>query len=331
MRASNLILGLVAAGAMTGLGLAGCGDDSGGDPTGGNPGGNPGGSGDNPCAPENDSACNIAREVESECISLVDNSKSSKFTLRIAQLEITAPSALSDNPTLSNVIGAGVRMNLPECLKGTTDTNGTFTWLFQFDLDANTLKTGGALPEADPTRGYAFLTEDIDGFDVSPITLDLPIDADGSFEVVEGQDLIVPIFLDAAATDKVFLPLSDVTVKGKLSSDHNCIGFYDAEALSPATNCQDQTPYKVGASLEGLITLDAADEIVIEALDQSLCVLLSGDSSTYGDGGSPNRCKRTGGTIDFKGDHCQATGQPGGCEDSMRLAADFAAQGVKVE
>jgi hypothetical protein len=106
----------------------------------------------------------------------------------------------------------------------------TFSWLLQFDTTAGTLKTGGARPVQDPTKGYSFddemIAEGSTMFHVQPITATgvMP-DATGHFSFTMGQDLILPVFLDAAATTVILMPLHETRfTMGTLSSNNNCIG-----------------------------------------------------------------------------------------------------------
>ena len=60
-------------------------------------------------------------------------------------------------------------------------------------------------------------------------------------------------------------------------------------------------------------------------------MLLSGDPNQFGDGGSPNKCKRDAGMkITLQGDRCSTTypDAAAGCADSYKLGAKFAASGV---
>jgi uncharacterized membrane protein YgcG len=204
----------------------------------------------------------------------------------------------------------------------------------QFDTESGTLLTGGAEPKADPTTGYCFERDPANS--IAPIQVDAPLDATGAFEAAPIDFLSVPIYLDVTATDFVRLPLHDVRISGTVSADHNCIGSFNADGLEPANNCKPDLDLGIGyfidgASLEGYILLEDADGVVVQILNQTLCVLLSGDATTYGDGGSPMRCKRNGSNqIVLLGDWCSTTNQAGGCQDSMRMSAGIAASAVTV-
>ncbi len=151
--------------------------------------------------------------------------------------------------------------------------------------------------------------------------------------------MTIPIFLDVAASSFVILPLKQVSFHdGKLSPERRCIGEYNADGLDPQNNCQSEPPailaFDNAATLDAFITLEDADNVIVDALQQSLCVLLSGDAATYGNGGSPSHCKRdANGKIVFAGDWCAATNQAatGACHDASRFNASFAASAVKAK
>jgi hypothetical protein len=138
----------------------------------------------------------------------------------------------------------------------------------------------------------------------------------------------------------VLLPLHDTKLSGKVSSDNDCIGKYNSAGLDPASGCiaDDQNPAFIGTDgkadsdgkLDGYITLEEDDSVIVDKLGESLCVILSGDASTYGDGGVPlAKCKRNASMkIIFQGDWCDATNNAS-CKDSLRLSAGFSASGVK--
>lgn len=330
MRLSNLFA-LVVSGSVGLLALSAVGCDGGGDGTGGTAGtgtgGATGGSGtggsNDPCAAQ----CEANKDVASDCIAIVDNAGQSTFGLRMAQLTLEKPAALT-NPVVAGLIESGVTMNLKDCnLTG----DGTFSWLLQFDTATGKLKTGGAKPVDDPTTGYCFVNEMLGGQMVSPITVDAAPDANGNFTVTTGDDVVVPIFLGTTA-DFVLLPLRAAKLTdGTISADQNCIGKYNSDKLLPEDSCEpsgDVTRFTDAGSLDAYITLEDADSVIINSLKQSLCVLLTGDA---GDGGDPKKCSRDGnGAIIAKGDWCSTTDSADGCQDSFKLGAKFAASAVKV-
>lgn len=325
MRFSTVFLGVGACVAAFGASLAGCGGD---DP----PATTTGGAAD--CTPT--AECPYA--AGAECLAFTDNRDQAKFTLRMSQLTVTKPEALARN-TVEQIVSRGVRAKLPECkLQG----DGTFNWLLEFDTAAGTLKTGGAKPVADPNQGYCFTDETVmqNGmpFEIKPIESDAPIQ-DGKFSAGMGEEVIVPIYLDATDTTKVvLLPLKGARLfDGTISADNNCIGKYNAAGLDPVNLClpEDDIPaFLDGGSLEGFISLDDADTVVIDVLGQTMCVLLSGDPLTFGDGGDPvTRCKRdTNDIIMLTGDWCEATNAPATatCKDAFKLGATFSASAAKM-
>jgi hypothetical protein len=271
--------------------------------------------------------------VDKECIGLVDNKGQMKFGLRMSELDLTAPPALTKGLVKTTVQG-NVTPSVPTCnLNG----SGTFSWLIQFDLAAGTIKTGGAKPVADATQGFSFVddmvTQGGTTFHIQPVTYMAKPGSDGKFAITQGSDLIVPIYLDAMGTQVVLLPLHEAKLDmGTLTSDNNCIGSYNAAGLDPANSClpDDTHPaFLTAGSLSGYITLEEADNVIVSALSESLCVLLSGDAATYGDGMKPiQKCKRTNGVINFQGDTCSTAG--GTCKDASTLGANFAASSVKI-
>lgn len=330
MRFSTVILGIFATAAMTTASLAGCG--GGGGDTGGAGGETSttttgsGGTGSGTCT----FACCLSascKAADSECVGLVDNKGQTKFGLRMSELAVEKPAALSTG-IVATIVGGAVALASPECnLSG----SGTFSWLLEFDTATSKLKTGGAKPVADPTTGFSFVDEMLGGKQVSPITFDTKPDASGNFAVTTGQDLVVPIFLDAAATQYVLLPLKKARIAmGTLSASQNCIGHYNAEGLDPLNACLPDDANKAfvtGATLDGLITLEDADTVVISSLNETLCVLLANNMGVAGPNGY-KVCERDGSNkITFQGDACEAGGA---CGDSVSLAAKFAASSVKI-
>ena len=322
MRLSNVIIGFAVAAVG---GLAGCSSDT--TPSNTNGGGNSGGAA---CAV---SAAGCKTEI-SDCVSLVDNKDLKTFGLRISQLTLTKPAALASG-VMSTVLNNAIASNYAACTLGSLSDSiygtgtGTFSWLLEFDTAKGTLKTGGAKPVADPTTGYCFVNDS----KIKPFSAKSPIAADGKFAIVDGQDLTVPIYLDAAAKNVVLLPLHKARLfNGTISADKNCIGKYNADGLQPDNTCKPDPDAKIytfvtGASLEGYMTLEESDGVEIESLGgQSLCVLLTGQS----DNGKPAKCPREAGKLTVAGDFCSATNSAGGCNDAVQLSASFAASGVTI-
>ncbi len=289
---------------------------------GGTGGGGAGGAG--LCDPQ----CAANQGISSECVAIVDNAGKSQFGLRVAQLALQKPAALT-SPLVGSILEDAVTINLPDCnLTG----NGTFSLLLELDTAAGTLKTGGAKPVADPTAGYCFVNEPLGGTPVTPLVVDAAPDAGGTIDVAMGGDVVLPIFL-GGVSDFILLPIRDLRyLQTVLSADQGCIGVYNANQLLPEDSCEpagDVERFTNAGALDGHITLEDADTIIISALGQSLCVLLTGDP---GDGGSPKKCARDPGTgmIIAKGDWCSPTNTPGGCMDAFQITGNFAASAVQI-
>jgi hypothetical protein len=336
MRFLNVILGVVGVGALAVASAAGCGGGTGGTGT--------TGSGTSTCVATLDTCAPppCCTAVDKNCLGLVDNSKQTKFGLRMSELDVLSPMALTGGLIAMTVGGAVTAADKPCYLKGTA----TFNWLLQFDTMMGTLKTGGAKPVTDATKGYFFDTDTITQggktFMVQPITVKLMPDAMGNFSDMMGQDLIVPIYLDTAGTSVVILPLHQARIlMGKLSSNNNCIGTYNATGLQTKNSCQPSAMPPIpqfittGNQLDGYLTLEEADTVVISLINQTLCVVLSGDSVMYGMPGMGNLtvCKRDAmNNIVYKGGWCSMTNMAATttCYDAEHLNANFAASSVLI-
>ena len=335
MRFSNVILGLFSVGIVGSASLVGCGSSGSGE-TGGAGGTAPtssSSSGTTSSGGTCTAACCLTgscKAVDKECAGLVDNKGQTKFGLRMAELSISKPPALAAGLVAGIVSSAVTPLNAGCNLNG----SATFNWLLQFDTAAGTLKTGGAKPVSDANNGYDFVNEMVGGKQIEPITFDgVKPDASGAFSVTAGKDLLVPIYLDATASQVVILPLKSAALSAAtLSASQNCIGSYNAANLDPTNSCLPDAQNKAfltGAQLDGYVTLEDADSVVIASLSQSLCVVLSQDAATYGEKvNGVTVCKRTGGTINYQGDTCSTAG--GTCKDSVSLSAKFAASSVKI-
>ncbi|MFO0548536.1 MAG: hypothetical protein U0271_09125 [Polyangiaceae bacterium] len=327
------VSGLTGVIAIVGV-LGACGDDGSGGAGGsgasgatGGAGGGVGTGGSYPCSPK--ASCDAGHD----CISLTDNDGATKFGLRMSQVTFQKPSAFAAG-IVGGTLSGGALPKLASCnLPGT----GTFSWLMQFDTAAHTLKTGGAKPVADPSAGYSFVdNETVGNVTVHPVVLDATPDASGAFATGVGVDLPLVLYLDDGATQPLLMPLSKLQFDDStLSADKNCIGLYNSAGLSPGDSCQPTdvvSAFVPGGHVHAYITLENADTIEIAAVHQSLCVLLSGDATTYGDGQAPTmKCKRdANNVILFKGDWCSTTDMAGGCTDSTEVSADFAASAVEI-
>jgi hypothetical protein len=268
-----------------------------------------------------------------QCLAVHDNAGAASFGLRMADLKITKPAAITVG-IVGSVLGNSILPNNSICnLSGT----GTFSWLLAFDSAAGTLTTGGAKPPINAALGYSFVNEVFPTLGGSllfaPVTMTAPLDG-GCGTTSSAADVNLPVYLDAAGNNTIAFPLrqarfSNVTVSG----DHSCIGTYNAAGLKAANNCaadQVNPAFFPAGQVDAFINLEEADSIPVAALGQSLCLVLTGDAATYGSGGSPNRCKRSNGKIVFQGDWCTATNQAGTatCKDALRFTGAFAASGV---
>ncbi|HVY48926.1 MAG TPA: hypothetical protein VHB21_23715 [Minicystis sp.] len=329
MRASSFGLVALSVAAAAALHLSGCGGGGGG--TGGGGGSSTGG--DDPCNPAKIKTCDIARQIPSDCIALADYAGKSTTVLRMAQLSVKKPEGLV-NPIVRDLVDSGVTVNLPQCNLGDNSASsmaGNFNWLMQFDLTKGVVKTGGALPVADPLQGYTFATGSItqggQKFSVAPVEIPLTVKSDGTFSGTKGLDLVVPIYQDKAGSTAILLPLHDARlVTGKISTDHNCIGSFDSKDLSPNFNCKTNEPYVTAGTLDAFITLEEADKVDVPTAGTTLCAIIAGLAD------NPNHhCERDAkGNIKFQGDWCSTSNTAGGCKDSVKLEGDFAAAAVKL-
>lgn len=343
MRFANLILGVMGLGVAA---AAGCGGGSSGSTGGSAPstssstssGSSSGGTG--ACAPS--AACKVADKT---CLGLVDNTGKSSFGLRMSQLDISEPPALAVGVVPSLLPGA-ITLDNPAC---NLDGTGTFSWLLEFDTTAGTLKTGGATSDSSPTAGYKFqngmITQGGQSFNVTPITYTgVKPDAQGNFSVTTGQSLLVPIFI--TATEGVILPLQQTRITmGKLSASQSCIGSYNVAGLQVSDGCQaTNTPpiieaFVDGASIDGFITLEQADTVIIAPdANTSLCALIAQGSGPDAGGlvttsSTGTVCARdSSNNIVYTGNWCSTTNATaaGGCADAVKLSAQFAASSVNI-
>lgn len=257
----------------------------------------------------------------------------------MSALRFTKPDAFTTG-IVSGIFAGAVEPSDPKCnLNG----SATFSWLLRFDLGAGTIKTGASKPSLNPAGPYAFIDQTITlggtPFHIQPVTVAAPLAGGCSFGS-DKADVFLPIYLDAAGTSMVLLPMRALRfLDGELSPDHGCIGRYNAAGLDPTNVCLPDIKnpaFIPGGKVEAFIGLEDADEVVISSLNQTLCVLLSQDATTYGTKSSTGVtvCKRdAAGQILFEGDWCAASNQAAsaGCADAMRVQASFAAQGVVIQ
>src|SRR5262249_39180808 len=149
----------------------------------------------------------------------------------------------------------------------------------------------------------------------------------------------LPLYLDQAGDQFVLVPLREGHLyDAKMSADQNCVGSFNEYGLDPDSGClpnlgRDLHSFVNGGKIEGYILLEEADDLIITAfgLNRSLCVLLAQEPQ-FSDGGSPQRCDRVNGVIQFPGDWCAATnsGADPQCHDAVYFGASFAASAAKI-
>ncbi len=262
---------------------------------------------------------------KSTCLPLADNKGKDVLDLRIRRLNIAAPAALSSSFIQNTVVNSGIELAQPTCAE---NGKGLFTWLLRVDTKNGTLVTGGAPPPTDPLgQGFCFANFQLGATKVSPLTAKIEISAEKTFRTLERQDVNIPIFLSEQLSSAIILPLRDVRIEGvTLSAEGNCIGAFNAAALDPGCfEDRELCPkWQTAGALGGFITLEEADEVKIRDLNnKSLCAFLATDSGV--------KCVRDGaGKIVYKGDYCSTDKSAGSCQDSVWLAATFAASAAKV-
>jgi len=279
------------------------------------------------------------------CEPLTSNTGKNPLNFRFRRIILSAPPALA-TPFPSfielNVVKPAVDLNAKQC--GETGS-GTFNWLLTVDKTANTVKTGGAPPTADPFgMGYCYANHPaVTGQDVTSITSPATFTGN-TFTTQAGPDVLnVPIFLSGGTADPnnpqtyidpatgnltnlVILPLRGGVLKDvTISADSNCIGTLNTTAFTNA-NCADDpsscSKWNTAGSLGAYITLADADNVNVSLLNESLCVLLTGTTKN-----AMGKCAPAALTM---GDYCSSPPGPGGCKDSFWLAATFAASAVTV-
>lgn len=260
------------------------------------------------------------------CMPLRDQKASKQKDLRIRRLNITAPDALSQEFIQRTVVTLNIDLDAKKC--GEVG-KGLFSWLLRVDREKNELVTGGAPPPKDPLgQGFCFARYDANGIGIEPATF--PIAFEGNtFKTTEKKKLNVPVFLSDDLASSIVLPLTDVVVSGvTLSDEGNCVGSFQKAGLrADCTEDPSSCPkWRTAGALGGYMTLEEADAVIIRDLGRSLCVVLSKGSP--GPGGKCNRGPD--GKIAFKGDYCSTTNSAQGCQDSVWLAATFAASGASI-
>jgi hypothetical protein len=174
---------------------------------------------------------------------------------------------------------------------------------------------------------------------VAPAIASITISPEGVVTSSDVDNLTMPLYLDQAGTSFVLVPLRQGHLfETTLSPDRQCVGSFDGWGLDPAAGCLPNLGEGIhsfvnGGKLEGYILLEEADDIIVTAfnLNRSLCVLLA-QEPRFSDGGTPQRCDRVNGVIQFPGDWCAATnaGADPQCHDAVYFGASFAASAVKI-
>lgn len=260
----------------------------------------------------------------STCLPMADNAGKDVLDFRIRRLNIAAPPALAADFIQNTIVGLNIDLAEKSC--GELG-KGLFTWLIRVDRAQGQIITGGAPPPTDPFgEGFCFASFELGPNKVEPITVKVAFEGD-TFRSVETKPVKIPIFLGPETASAILLPIRDVRVEGvTISADGNCIGRFNQAALDPS--CYDDrslcSKWTTAGSLGGYITLEDADQVLIRDLNnKSLCAFLAGESSLT--------CTRDpAGAIAYKGDYCSTDKQPGSCQDSVWMAATFAAAAAKI-
>lgn len=258
------------------------------------------------------------------------------FDLRIAQLTMETPKVLTTG-IVHDVFDSSTRANLPNC---NINGSGTFNWLLHVDETTSQVTVGAGRPVSDPHGGYSFIQETmvLNGQSVLVQPAAAPASVDGACALTTaGVDVRLPFFSDMNGGVFTIFPLRALRFAGvKVSPDHDCVGSFNQYGLDPNTGCASDAQHRAfvdGGQLAAYIDIEEADAIFVPVINQSLCVLLSGNSQAYGDGSSQPRCRRdASGAIVLQGDWCGATNGPAstGCADAIRFAASFAASGTRI-
>ena len=270
-----------------------------------------------------------------ECLAKADNTGKSKWQGRLTSILVNAPAALAKPFIQGAVIDFGISLAQPEtCFE---DGEGTFSWLFEIDPATNMMRTGGSLPIADPKAGGCFVS--IPGAAVPVAPIDVPVTLSNDTFSAENIDVNVPIFQSPTnITNPIILPLHKVKISATFNdATHNCAGKFNGPELDPVNSCQPDTKaippqraWTTGGSLEGYITIDEADKVMVDKLGASLCVLLAGLDWKGPAGDCKSSTKWASGERPA-GDWCSATNDASCTDkDSYRLQGDFSAAAFKI-
>jgi hypothetical protein len=295
------------------------------------------------------SACQAASVAAGSCEPLANNPAAGPWNFRMRRLIVAAPPNLASTTIQNTVVTNGVDMNEKQC--GEVGT-GAFSWLISVtpdgpDAGTGTIKTGGAPPcdlpnpvagstpgtwSCDPfTTGYCFVNKTLGNLQIGPATGNVVKNCDGSWSTTTViPTLNIPIYYQG---NIITLPISNGAIEGmQISPDGNCVGSFNPGALN--SDCTDQytdcSKWKTDGALTGYITLETADTVKVDLLNESLCVVLTNSQGVPDATGFKYCGRNADGSIKYPGDYCSTTKAPGGCNDSFWLAATFAASAVNI-
>ncbi len=269
-----------------------------------------------------------------ECLAKADNT-GSKYQLRVSQLQVASPVTLAAPFMQDSIITRKINFAQPACNQ---QGEGNFNILFEFDTTAQTLTAGASAPQSligAPTKGTCFakFTDQTSGIDVAPVTV--PYTLSGDTYSASLDNWVLPIYIQSTLTSYALLPLHKITVTATLSSNHDCVGKYNADQLDPSSLCATEFPWTNGGSFDAYITVAEADTVDVADLGESLCVLMSGDPATWKGTDAKHTCK---GSDQYKntgklptGDWCSTSNSATGCTDSWHLVTKFAASAIKID
>lgn len=278
----------------------------------------------------------------SECLALHDNTGADEVTLRVRGLKNTGPPALVQSFFFDSVLRPAFTINQPECLQTGEDR---WNWLFALDFTTMMARTGGGPPQSiigPPKDGNCFDDFVASGINVraseAPFTAVENADGTRDIEMVFGtaeEPAALAIYIDQTLDNFSLLPTIRIQYNFTLSADGNCVGSFDASNISPTSGCSPvsgEIPWNItDGSFDGIITVELADEVRIDTLDQSLCVLLTQDTARWKNpetgkcAGSPG-FMASGGLPE--GDWC--SDNTSNCTDSWRLQGNMALAGFKI-
>jgi hypothetical protein len=294
------------------------------------------------CSPSPSGACSIDNATcgEKSCLPMTDNKATAPtYNFRMEQLSITAPPALASPLIAGLVVNPGVTLDDPsgKCGYGpVSDPIGAFSWLLSVDKTTSSVTTGGGSPTLDPYKtGYCFVKGNFGDAGTAVAPLPDPVTFTGntfSSKAPSKETLNVPIFLGKLSTEllaPVILPIRGSQFsKVGISPDGNCIGDLNPEWAAAAGSKCSQTSlgsategcpkWFTNGSLAGYITLADANKVPVSTVGGTLCGILVTSV------GAGHTCAASDLNM---GDYC-STG--GSCNDSVWLAATFAANAVKI-